>query len=114
MAISHRFGSKTICKITSLFEQGYRDLFNQGIEESQSECSREPHLSTYENLFLFTLLPLKSGLSYDLFGIITGMEGSNAKRNHNLDISILQRTLQLSVYRPKREFGSTEECRKYF
>ena len=101
-------------KLLFLFEQGYQDLFNQSIEERQFECSGEPHLSTYEDLLLFTLLSLKSGLTYDLLGIVTGMDGSNAKRNHDLGISILQRTLYLSGYKPKREFGSVEEFRKYF
>ncbi len=105
---------KRFAKLLLLFEQGYQNLFNQSIEERQSECSGEPHLNTYEDLLLFTLLSLKSGLTYDLLGIVTGMDGSNAKRNHDLGVSILQQTLQLSGYKPKREFSNTEEFRKYF
>ncbi|WP_373330564.1 hypothetical protein [Salmonirosea aquatica] len=71
-------------------------------------------MSTYTDLLLFTLFSLKSGLSYDLLGFTTGMDGSTAKRNQDIGISVLGHSLAASGHVPKRGFDSAEEFKEYY
>ena len=97
-----------------LFERAYLEIYSQSLQERQSECPETPHLNTYEDLLLFTLFSLKSGLTYDLLGLVTGMDGSTAKRNQELGLAVLQHTLVMTGHAPKREFKSPEEFQDYF
>ena len=96
------------------FEKAYQEKFGQSLHERQSECPDQPHLTSYEDLLLFTLFSLKSGLTYDLLGLVTGMDGSTAKRSQDLGLSVLQHTLLMTGHAPKREFKSPEEFQDYF
>ena len=40
-----------------------------------------------------TLFNLKSGLTYDLLGLVSGMDASNAKRNQDAGLAILGKAL---------------------
>ncbi|QIP16907.1 hypothetical protein G8759_31850 [Spirosoma aureum] len=42
------------------------------------------------------------------------MDGSSAKRNQDLGLAVLQQTLAISGYAPKRSFRSPEEFQIYF
>ena len=46
-----------------------------------------------ENLLLFTLFSLKSGLTYDVLGFVCGMNDSNAKRNQTVGLDIRKQKL---------------------
>ena len=105
---------KRFVKLCLLVEEAYHEMFGQTIQQRQAECSDEPHLSTYTDLLFFTLFTLKSGLTYDLLGVVTGMDGSTAKRLQELGLSILQYTLTKAGYAPKRRFHSVEEFKTYF
>ncbi len=96
------------------FENAYQEVFGQTLQERQSECPDPPHLRTYDDLLLFTLFSLKSGLTYDLLGLVTGMDGSTAKRNQELGLAVLQHTLVMTGHAPRREFKSLEEFEDYF
>lgn len=100
--------------LLSFFEKAYQENFGQTLRERQSECPDQPHLNSYEDLLLFTLFSLKSGLTYDLLGLVTGMDGSTAKRNQELGLAVLQHTLVATGHAPKREFKSPEEFADYF
>ena len=43
-------------------------------------------IKTEEELLLFTLFSFKSNLTYDLLGLVIGLDGSNAKINQQLGI----------------------------
>lgn len=100
--------------LLSFFEKSYQELFSQTLQERQSECPDQPHLNSYEDLLLFTLFSLKSGLTYDLLGLVTGMDGSTAKRSQGLGLTVLKHTLVSTGHAPKREFKSPEEFQDYF
>ena len=74
----------------------------------------ESKVKTYEDLLFFTLFSLKSGLTYDLLGLVTGMDASNAKRNQQIGISLLKEALSSGGYAPKREFKDVEEFKEFF
>ena len=101
-------------KLLIWFEQAYEQIYGKTIQQRQVECPEEPALNTYTDLLLFTLFSFKSGLSYDLLGFTTGMDGSTAKRNQDTGRTVLERALIRSGHAPKRSFGSVEEFRAYF
>lgn len=71
-------------------------------------------ITSYESLLFFTLFSLKSGLTYDLLGVVTGMEGSSAQRNQHLGLKILRNGLSKSGVLPKRNFSSLKAFKAYF
>ncbi|WP_216726952.1 transposase family protein [Hymenobacter siberiensis] len=74
----------------------------------------EVALKTEEELLLFTLFSFKANLTYDLLGLVSGMDGSNAKRNQELGITVLQEALEQTGHAPKREFTTVAEFEAYF
>lgn len=73
----------------------------------------KPAFETEEELLFFTLFSLKSGLTCDLLGLVTGMDGSNAKRNQELGVSIMKAGLSASGHAPKRSFKDVREFSEY-
>jgi hypothetical protein len=71
-------------------------------------------VETEEDLLLLTLLGLKSGLTSDLLGLMTGMDGSSAFRNRDIGLSVLQSMLNGRGFAPVREFKSVEKFEEYF
>lgn len=105
---------KRFAKLLVWFEQSYEQIYGRSIDKRQSECPERPALSTYTDLLLFTLFSFKSGLSYDLLGFTTGMDGSTAKRNQDIGMTVLEHALVASGQAPKRSFASVEEFKEYF
>lgn len=101
-------------KLLDLLPAAYEQLYGLSIQQRQAECPDEPALSTYEDLLLFTLFSLKSGLSFDLLGFTTGMDGSTAKRNQTIGLQVIETALLASGHSPKQAFKSVEEFKAYF
>jgi len=53
-------------------------------------------------------------LTYDLLGLVTGMDGSNAQRNQQEGISLLQSALSEHGHAPVRHFETVAEFKDYF
>ena len=75
---------------------------------------REVVIKTEEELLFFTLFSFKANLTYDLLGLVSGMDGSNAKRNQELGIAVLKEALAQTGHAPKREFATVAEFEAYF
>ena len=105
---------KRFAKLLTWIEQSYEQIYGKTIQQRQAECPEESALNTYTDLLLFTLFSFKSGLSYDLLGFTTGMDGSTAKRNQDMGQAVLEHALIQSGHAPKRSFASVEEFRDYF
>lgn len=101
-------------ELLKLFEAAYLKINGRSIEKVKSEGPMESKVKTYEDLLFFTLFSLKSGLTYDLLGLVTGMDASNAKRNQQIGISLLKEALSSGGYAPKREFKDVEEFKEFF
>ncbi len=69
----------------------------------------ERHALSEEKLLYFTLFSLKAGLTYDLPGVVSGRDLSNAKRNQKLGLKVWQEALKTGGYAPQREFKSVQE-----
>jgi hypothetical protein len=96
------------------FQESYEKIYGKTIEERTSESPNNPTIRSYSDLLFFTLFSLKSGLTYDLLGFVSGMDGSNAKRNQTMGIEILKDALSKIGVLPKRDFESPQDFKTYF
>lgn len=96
------------------FSKAYNRLFDLQITERDEFAQHESIIKTEQELLLFTLFRFKAGLSYDLLGFVSGMDGSNAKRYQNRGITVLQEALHVSGHLPKRAFATVAEFEAYF
>lgn len=101
------------CLLVS-FTKVYLRIFGADMTERGAFTPYEVAIHTEEELLFFTLFSFKSGLTYDLLGLVSGMDGSNAKRNQELGILVLKETLAETGYAPKREFATVAEFEAYF
>ena len=82
----------------------FKSLAERKVGDSASYCIQDE-----EELLYFTLFSLKSGLNYDILGIVAGMSASNAQRNQRIGIDILQKALAEQDFMPKRNFLNVQE-----
>lgn len=100
--------------LLTLFERTHFEMFGKTLPQKKADGPKESVINTAEELLLFTLFSLKSALTYDLLGFVTGMDGSTAKRNQDEGISILKSMLCEYEFAPVRTFETVEEFEKYF
>ena len=100
-------------KLVVHIEESYHKIFGMSIIERTSISPRSASIQTYEDLLLFTLFSIKSGLTYDALGFACGMDGSNAKRNQQLGLQVLEHVLSTTGHLPKREFENAEAFKTY-
>lgn len=105
---------KRFTKLLALLPAAYQQLYGQSIEQRQQQCPDEPMLDSYEDLLLFTLFSLKSGLTFDLLGLTTGMDGSTAKRNQDIGLALMKTALSQSGHLPRTYFDNAESFKAYF
>ena len=79
----------------------------------QAELEVTPCLSSEAELLFFTLFSLKSGLTYDLIGLVCGFDGANPKRNQELGLQVLAQALKAADCLPRREFKNATEFATY-
>lgn len=96
------------------FQESYEKIYGKTIQERTSESPNNPTITSYANLLFFTLFSLKSGLTYDLLGFVSGIDGSNAKRNQTMGLEILKDALSKIGVLPKRNFESPQDFKTYF
>lgn len=108
------YSKEKFFKLLEVFEPIYIQKMGDPIEAVKARSPGESAIKTCEELLLFTLFSLKSGLTYDNLGFVTGMDGSNAKRNQDFGLCILKETLKVAGVAPKREFASLEEFQQAF
>lgn len=78
-----------------------------------SEIEVTPGLGSEKELLFFTLFSLKAGLTYDVLGFVSGLDGSNAKRNQTLGLTVLEHALQSAHCLPRRKFKDKAEFAEY-
>jgi hypothetical protein len=70
-------------------------------------------LKTYEDCLFFILFQLKNALSYDSLGLLIGTDNSNAQRNFEKYLTILEMALNELGAMPKRGFKDITEFESY-
>jgi len=101
-------------KLLLLFEAAYFAKFGKTLPEKKADGPKKSTITSAEDLLFFTLFSLKCGLTYDLLGLVTGMDGGTAKRNQKLGVSLLQSMLYENNFAPKRSFDTVAEFDEYF
>ena len=100
-------------KLLRLFMQSYFALHGKTVAERHADIEVTPSLASEEELLFFTLFSLKTGLTYDALGFVSGMDAANAKRNQQLGLAVLQHTLAAAQRLPRREFKDAAEFAAY-
>ena len=101
-------------QLLPLFERCYLEAYGDALNARQVDSGLNYCIKNEEELLFFTLLSLKSGLTYDLLGLVCGMEASNAKRNQKIGLDILDKTLKSLGHLPKRNFTEVDDFKAYF
>lgn len=104
---------KRFLKLLRLFTASYLKKYGSSVGARQAEIEVRPSLPSEAELLYFTLFSLKSALTYDLLGVVCGMDGSNAKRNQELGWTVLKETLAAADCAPKRAFKDATEFAAY-
>lgn len=100
-------------KLLVLFAASYLNLYGKSVADRQADIEVTPSLTSEEELLFFTLFSLKAGLTYDLLGLVCGMDAANAKRNQELGLRVLEQALATAGCLPKREFENAAEFAEY-
>jgi hypothetical protein len=100
-------------KLLPKFTQSYLERYGQPLAQRQADLAITPSLASETELLFFTLFSLKAGLTYDVLGFVSGMDASNAKRNQQLGLTVLERTLSTAQCLPRRTFKDAADFAKY-
>ena len=100
-------------QLLALFTSSYLKLYGQTVAQRQATLEITPTLTSERALLFFTLFSLKAGLTYDLLGFVSGMDASNAKRNQQLGLDVLQDTLTTAQCLPRRKFKEAAAFKQY-
>ena len=100
-------------KLLPKFTQSYCELYGQTVAQRQADLASTPNLASETELLFFTLFSLKAGLTYDVLGFVSGMDASNAKRNQQLGLTVLEHTLGAAQCLPRRTFKDAAEFATY-
>jgi hypothetical protein len=95
------------------FELAYDGHFGKTMSAKVADSPNVPYIQSYEDLLLLTLFYLKTGVTYDVLGVVFGMDGSNAKRNIEKGIVVAQRALSDLGLLPKRGFSTIKEFEEH-
>ena len=97
-----------------MFTASYLELYQKPLAKRQAEIEVTACLASEEELLFFSLFSLKVGLTYDVLGFVSGMDGSNAKRNQTLGLTVLEHALEKARCLPRRRFKEAAEFAEYF
>jgi hypothetical protein len=100
-------------KLLVLFTASYLELYQKPVAARHAGIEVTPCLSSEEELLFFTLFSLKVGLTYDVLGFVSGMAGSNAKRNQTLGLTVVEHALEQAQCLPRRKFKDAAEFGEY-
>ena len=100
-------------KLLILFTASYFELHGKTIAQRQADSVGTPSLQSEQELLFFTLFSMKAGLTFDLLGLVCGMDGSNAQRQQQLGVKVLPHALRLAQALPARTFEKVEEFAAY-
>ena len=108
------YDKKRFDKLVPLMEKAYLSKYQKSLPERKADALKATAICSIEELLLFTLFSLKADLTYDLLGLVTGMDASNAKRNQDEGINLLQSALCENGSAPVRAFDSVSDFKKHF
>lgn len=99
-----------LCKV---FGACYINTYGLSLSEIEVNLRTEFLLKTYEDCLFFVLFQMKNGLTYDSLGLLINTDSSNAQRNYEKYLSILESALESLSAMPKRSFKNISEFESY-
>lgn len=72
------------------------------------------HMKDESDLLFFTLFSCKSGLTYDVLGLVCGMDAATAKHRLDEGLVVLREALRRAGCLAEREFQAPAELQRYF
>lgn len=96
------------------FTEDYLDTYQTELAKRKVDVNVKYCIQNEEELLLFTLFSLKSGLTYDVIGVVCGMNASNVKRNQQIGLTILKKTLKRLGHMPLRNLLNKNEFEELF
>lgn len=91
-----------------MFCASYLEIYGKPVAERQAALDIPPSLPSEEALLFFTLFSLKTGLTYDALGFVSGMDRANAKRHQSLGLEVLKHALEQAQCLPARTFATAQ------
>ena len=101
-------------KLLPLFTQAYGSIHGCQLADKMVLTPFGTAVRHEQDLLFFTLFSCKSGLTYDVLGLVFGMDGATAKRRQDDGVAVLREALRLADCLPKRTLESPKELQKYF
>ncbi|HMN89112.1 MAG TPA: hypothetical protein PKD70_02535 [Saprospiraceae bacterium] len=105
---------KQFLELALEFAKAYENFFGVSMQERQSNSTSESTFKTYKHLLFFTLFSIKSGVTYDVLGLMFGLDGVNAHQNQALGLRILRAALKASGNLPKRTYESVKKFKEHW
>ena len=82
-----------LVKPVAYLSMSYLAIYHGTLGEQLVDGGGEYCIQSEEELLPRTLFSLKSGLTFDLLGFVTGMDAANAHRNQQKGVGVLTQTL---------------------
>ena len=101
-------------QLLQLFSQAYETLNGAQLPDRMVISPTGVQMKEEAYLLFFTLFSCQSGLTYDVLGLVCGMDGATAKRRQDEGLVVLREALRLADCLPEREFDSPAEIQRYF
>lgn len=97
--------------LTEWSKETYFILKNQTYEESLKENPKGnlAKIRTIEELIFYTLMVLKSGITFDFAAFLLQFDQSRAHRQFTKGLQLIHATLEIQGYLPLRSFNNIEE-----
>ena len=97
-----------------MFKQAYATLHQVQLADRMIIHPTGTRMRDEADLLFFTLFSCKSGLTYDVLGLVCGLDAATAKRRQDEGLAVLREALRLAESLPEREFQSPAELQRYF
>jgi len=99
-----------LCKV---FSTCYENRYGLSLSKVEENLRNQFLLKTNEDCLFFVLFQMKNGLTYDSLGLLINTDSSNAQRNYEKYLSILEVALEALGAMPKRSFKNITEFESY-
>ena len=101
-------------RLCQVFSSCFEKIHEVNLSDMELNLKGNFLLKTYEDCLFYVLFQMKNGLSYDSLGLLIGTDGSNAQRNYEKYLHILELALIELGAMPKRHFQNIAEFEQYF
>ena len=101
-------------ELLAVFSQAYAALHHGQLADRMVIHPGGTRMKDEADLLFFTLFSCKSGLTYDVLGLVCGMDAATAKRRQDEGLAVLREALRLANCLPERDFQSPAELQRYF